>query len=97
MDEFFTNLTNPINAVGHLNYILVILSVSMSNMRWLRVFAIASGIIGVIYYGFIVSDDISAMLGDRSSRGQCRPARHHPAGRPAPRDQTRTSSSSSTR
>ena len=61
MDEFFTNLTNPDNAFGHVNYILIILSVSMSSMRWLRVFAIASGITGVIYYGFIVSDEISAM------------------------------------
>ncbi len=61
MDEFFTNLTNPDNAFGHINYILIILSVSMSSMRWLRVFAIASGITGVIYYGFIVSDEISAM------------------------------------
>ncbi|WP_457935592.1 Crp/Fnr family transcriptional regulator [Mesorhizobium sp. 10J20-29] len=61
MDEFFTNLMNPDNAFGHVNYILIILSVSMSSMRWLRVFAIASGITGVIYYGFIVSDEISAM------------------------------------
>jgi len=61
MDEFFTNLTNPDNAFGHVNYILIILSVSMSSMRWLRVFAIASGITGVIYYGLIVSDEISAM------------------------------------
>ncbi len=61
MDEFFSNLTNPDNAFGHVNYILIILSVSMSSMRWLRIFAIASGITGVIYYGFIVSDEISAM------------------------------------
>jgi len=61
MDRFFEQLTNPIAAVGHLNYILVILSVSMTSMRWLRIFAMASGIVGVIYYGFLVSDDISAM------------------------------------
>ena len=61
MDNFLEQLANPINAVGHLNYILVILSVSMTNMRWLRIFAMASGIVGVIYYGFLVSDGISAM------------------------------------
>lgn len=60
MEHFVEQLTNPINAVGHLNYILVILSVSMTNMRWLRIFAMASGIVGVIYYGFLVSDSISA-------------------------------------
>ena len=43
MEKFIDQLTNPISAVGHLNYILVILSVSMSSMRWLRIFAIASG------------------------------------------------------
>lgn len=60
MDNFIDQLTNPISAVGHLNYILVILSVSMSKMRWLRIFGIASGLTGVIYYGFLVSDGISA-------------------------------------
>ena len=60
MDLLIQQLTNPISAVGHLNYILVILSVSMSSMRWLRIFAIASGVVGVFYYGFLVSDQISA-------------------------------------
>ena len=60
MDLLIQQLTNPISAVGHLNYILVILSVSMSSMRWLRIFAICSGVVGVFYYGFLVSDEISA-------------------------------------
>ncbi len=60
MDLLIQQLTNPISAVGHLNYILVILSVSMSSMRWLRIFAIASGVVGIFYYGFLVSDEISA-------------------------------------
>jgi CRP-like cAMP-binding protein len=33
----------------------------MSSMRWLRIFAIASGLTGVFYYGFLTGDDISAM------------------------------------
>ena len=57
---FIDQLTNPISLVGHINYILVILSVSMSSMRWLRIFGIASGVVGVLYYGFLVSDEISA-------------------------------------
>jgi hypothetical protein len=60
LDQFIEQLTNPISAVGHLNYILVILSVTMTSMRWLRIFAIASGLVGIVYYGFLVDDEISA-------------------------------------
>lgn len=60
MDLLIDQVTNVNNLVGHLNYILVILSVSMSSMRWLRVFGIASGMVGVLYYGFMVHDNISA-------------------------------------
>lgn len=60
MDQIIAQLADPISAVGHLNYVLVILSVSMSSMRWLRVFGIASGLVGVFYYGFLTADRISA-------------------------------------
>ena len=60
MDTLFEQFSDPDRFVGHLNYMLIILSVSMSNMRWLRVFAIASGLTGVAYYGFMVSDAVSA-------------------------------------
>ncbi|APH73350.1 cyclic nucleotide-binding domain-containing protein [Aquibium oceanicum] len=60
MEQLFEQFSDPSKFVGHINYILVILSVSMSSMRWLRIFAIASGITGVLYYGFMVSDLISA-------------------------------------
>ncbi|MET0575987.1 MAG: cyclic nucleotide-binding domain-containing protein [Mesorhizobium sp.] len=60
MDVLIDQLTNFNSLVGHLNYVLVILSVSMSSMRWLRIFAIASGVVGVFYYGFLVNDRISA-------------------------------------
>lgn len=61
MEHFLDQLLDPDHAVGHLNYILIILSVSMSSMRWLRIFAIASGISGMFYYGYLVSDGVSAM------------------------------------
>lgn len=60
MEHLIEQLTNPISVVGHINYILVILSVSMTSMRWLRIFGIASGLTGILYYGFLVSDGISA-------------------------------------
>jgi hypothetical protein len=60
MSTVVDQLTNYNSLVGHLNYVLVILSVSMSSMRWLRIFAIASGAVGVFYYGFLIHDNISA-------------------------------------
>ena len=82
MDNFIDQLTNPISAVGHLNYILVILSVSMSSMRWLRIFGIASGLTGVIYYGFLVSDEHQRDLGIHLHHGQRHPVGDHADGRP---------------
>jgi hypothetical protein len=60
MDTIMDQVTNVNNAVGHLNYILVILCVSMTRMLWLRIFGIASGAVGVLYYGFLVNDNVSA-------------------------------------
>ncbi len=60
MDTIIDQVTNVNNAVGHLNYILVILCVSMTRMLWLRIFGIASGAVGVLYYGFLVNDNVSA-------------------------------------
>ena len=60
MDTIIDQVTNVNNAVGHLNYILVILCVSMTKMLWLRIFGIASGAVGVLYYGFLVDDQVSA-------------------------------------
>lgn len=60
MDMLIEQVTGFNSLVGHLNYVLVILSVSMSSMRWLRIFAIASGAVGVFYYGFLINDRISA-------------------------------------
>ncbi len=60
MDTIIDQVTSVNNAVGHLNYILVILCVSMTKMVWLRIFGIASGAVGVLYYGFLINDNVSA-------------------------------------
>ena len=59
MDEFWSHITHPQVIVGHLSYLLAVVAVSMSSMRWLRVFAIASGVAGILYYGLILSDRVS--------------------------------------
>ncbi len=59
MVELWSNLTRPEVVVGHLSYLLAIIAVSMSSMRWLRVFAIASGVMGAVYYGLFMTDKVS--------------------------------------
>ena len=48
------------NLFGHLVYILAIASMIMRSMTWLRSIAILSGISGVIYFGIIRGDYVSA-------------------------------------
>lgn len=45
--------------VGHFSYFLLIVSMLMRRMLWLRAIAIASGIIKIIYRGFFVFDPVS--------------------------------------
>jgi len=59
MDDTWDYLTGPQVILGHLSYLLAVIAVSMSSMRWLRVFAIASGLSGAIYYGAIMADKVS--------------------------------------
>jgi CRP-like cAMP-binding protein len=59
MDDTWGDITSPQVILGHLSYLLAVLAVSMSSMRWLRIFAIASGVAGAIYYGAIMADRVS--------------------------------------
>lgn len=61
MEEFWRDLASPEYAYGHLTYILGILAVAMRSMRWLRIFFVASGLVGLYYYGFVMSDKVSTM------------------------------------
>lgn len=45
--------------VGNLTYILLIISMLMTRMFWLRVFAIAAGVVGAVYTWFWLNDPIS--------------------------------------
>lgn len=62
MSEFFSkflaDFTDPQNLVGHIAYVLLIVSMMMRSMNWLRFFAIMAGTISSIYYS-ILGDYVS--------------------------------------
>ena len=45
--------------VGNLTYVLLIISMLMTRMLWLRIFAIAAGVVGAVYTWFWLNDPIS--------------------------------------
>ena len=56
--EFWSDFTRPENLVGHIAYVLLIVSMMMRSMNWLRFFAILAGAISSAYYA-ILSDYVS--------------------------------------
>ncbi len=55
-----SDFTNPHNLAGHLSYILIIISMLMRSMRWLRFFAILSGLVALSYFAITRTDYVSA-------------------------------------
>ena len=54
------DFANPHNLAGHLAYILIIVSMLMRSMRWLRFFAILSGLVALGYFAVTRTDYVSA-------------------------------------
>lgn len=50
LTEFWSDFSRPENLVGHFAYALLILSMLMRNMNWLRFFAIMAGSISAVFY-----------------------------------------------
>ncbi|MEM9278666.1 MAG: cyclic nucleotide-binding domain-containing protein [Pseudomonadota bacterium] len=50
LTEFWADFSRPENLVGHFAYALLIISMMMRNMNWLRFFAIMAGTISAIFY-----------------------------------------------
>ncbi|PCI04065.1 MAG: hypothetical protein COB78_06920 [Hyphomicrobiales bacterium] len=50
VQQFITAFIDPKNLVGHVAYVLLIASMLMRSMRWLRIFAISAGTVSAIYY-----------------------------------------------
>jgi len=48
--EFWSDFSRPENVVGHVAYVLLIVSMMMRNMNWLRFFAILAGAISAVFY-----------------------------------------------
>lgn len=50
LDQFVEAFTDPGALVGHFAYVLLIVSMMMRSMHWLRIFAIGAGTVSAIYY-----------------------------------------------
>ncbi len=58
MELTFESMFSPAGMLGNASYILLILSMAMRNMLWLRILAVFSGITGIIYDAFILHDPV---------------------------------------
>lgn len=61
LQDLFAGLSNPVVLFGHLTYLLLIISMLMRRMVWLRSLAVASGLAKIIYRGFFVVDPVSVV------------------------------------
>lgn len=59
--QVFENLTDPVILFGHFTYLLLIISMLMRRMAWLRSIAIASGLAKIIYRAFFAVDPVSVL------------------------------------
>lgn len=59
--ELIAGLSDPAVLFGHFTYALLIISVLMRRMVWLRVFAVASGLSKIIYRAFFILDPVSVL------------------------------------
>ncbi len=58
LTEFWSDFSRPENFVGHFAYVLLIISMMMRNMNWLRFFAIMAGSISAVFY-YTIGDFVS--------------------------------------
>ncbi|SFZ81726.1 Popeye protein conserved region [Devosia enhydra] len=59
LPELLRGLSNPVTLFGHFTYALLIISMLMRSMVWLRVLAVVSGSCKVIYRAFFLVDPVS--------------------------------------
>ncbi|AMJ57183.1 hypothetical protein AXG53_11430 [Stenotrophomonas sp. KCTC 12332] len=59
LNSFFQSALSTNGMVGHASYLLLILSMLMTRMMWLRSLAVASGLLSITY-SLIISDFVSA-------------------------------------
>lgn len=56
--QFWADFSNPDNLIGHIAYALLITSMLMRNMNWLRALAILAGSTSTVFY-FFIGDAVS--------------------------------------
>jgi nitrogen fixation-related uncharacterized protein len=61
MNDFWADFLSVENILGHLAYVLAVISMIMRSMPWLRLFAILSGMAAMVYFGMIRSDYVSTV------------------------------------
>ena len=59
IDQLAKSLTDPVALFGHFTYFLLIVSMLMRRMVWLRTLAVGSGIAKIIYRGVLLPDPVS--------------------------------------
>ena len=58
MELSIESMFSPSGMLGNASYVLLIASMAMRNMFWLRILAVFSGITGIIYDAFILHDPV---------------------------------------
>jgi len=61
VEQLLTGITDPVILFGHFTYLLLIVSMLMRRMVWLRTLAVASGLAKIVYRGFMVFDPVSVL------------------------------------
>jgi hypothetical protein len=61
LTKIVSELADPINLFGHFTYFLLIVSMLMRRMVWLRSLAVISGIAKIVYRAYFVIDPVSVL------------------------------------
>lgn len=61
IDHLAATLADPVGLFGHFTYFLLIVSMLMRRMVWLRVLAVGSGLAKLVYRGFLLPDPVSVL------------------------------------
>lgn len=61
LQQLLTGITDPVILFGHFTYLLLIVSMLMRRMVWLRTLAVASGLAKIVYRGFMIFDPVSVL------------------------------------
>jgi len=61
LEQLVRGLADPAILFGHFTYLLLIVSMLMRRMAWLRTIAIASGLTKIVYRAFLVVDPVSVL------------------------------------